>query len=43
MTDVRRQEDAGDVGHVGLEARDRNQGRDFTVLDHTPNEDIALQ
>lgn len=43
VTDVRRKENTVDVGEVGLEARDWNQGRNIAVLDHTPNVDIALE
>lgn len=43
VTDVRRKENTGDIGNVGLEARDWNQGRNIAVLDHTPNVDITLE
>lgn len=43
VADVGADENAGDVGVVGLEGGDGDQGGDVAVLDHAPDVDVALE
>ena len=42
MSDVGREEHAGDVGLVGEEGANGNEGGDFSALDHAPDVYFAL-
>lgn len=43
MAHVWGEEDASDVGSVGDELADGQNGRGIATLDHTPNVDISLE
>jgi len=43
VADVRGEEHAGDVGCVGGEGADGDEGGDVAVLDQFPNVDVALR
>ena len=43
VADVRADQHAGDVGVVGLEGGDGDEGGDVAVLDHSPDVDVALE
>lgn len=42
MTDVGGEEDTGDVGRVGDELADGEDGGGIATLNHAPNIDVAL-